>query len=194
MVSTLQNYGVPLGDGTGRGGIIMPKRKDFFRVTVFNFGPFAGGIEITQQVMRCGLPEISQNEVDVHAYNSLAYYGGKVTFGTINLTLRDDVSNNVSRLVGHQLQKQKNFFAQTVPLAGSNYKFQMQVETLNGGDTGVLETWYMEGCFATQTSYGDLDYSSADGREISLTIRPDNVTQGGGLMPLAPDLLSGILI
>ena len=42
-------------------------------------------------------------------YNSKVYPAGKHTWETVTLTLREDVSNNVQKLVGEQLQKQFDF-------------------------------------------------------------------------------------
>lgn len=193
-ISTLQNFGVPLGSGAGRGGILQPKTKQKFRVRVFNFGPVSGGLELTQQVKTCGRPSVKQDSKEIHSYNSIAYYAAKAVWDPVELVLRDDVTNSVSALVGHQEQKQMNFFEQTTTVAGSNYKFQTYIETLDGGNDTVLETWTLEGCFLESTSYDDFDYASAEDVTIKLSIRFDNATQDGGLMPLVPQLLSGSMI
>ncbi len=186
MTTTLQNFGVPLGGGAGRGGILMPKPKFRFRVRVVNFGPVAGGIELSQQVQSVGRPTVASSPVEVHSYNSVGYYAGKAAWSSISLVVRDDVTNAVSRLVGHQEQKQMNHFQQTTALAGGNYKFQMFIETLDGGDDGVLEAWFLEGCFLENIEYDTFEYSSSDPMQITMTIRYDNATQEGGLMPLNP--------
>lgn len=192
--STLQNFGVPLGGGTGRGGLLQPKAKHKFRVRVINFGPVAGGIELSQQVVSVGRPTHSMEPVTIHSYNSTAYYGGKMTWNPISLTVRDDVTNAASRLVGYQQQKQMNVYSQTSPLAGSDYKFQAYIETLDGGDTNVLETWFLEGCFLESVEYDTFEYSSAEAMVMTMSIRFDNATQQGGLMPLTPDLGDGVLV
>jgi hypothetical protein len=189
MSSTLSRFGVPLGSGAGRGGILQPKVKYKFRVRVINFGPLQGGLELTQQVMTVGRPKASQEPVPVHSYNSVAYYGGKPTWETINLKIRDDVTNSMSTMVGYQLQKQMNHFDQTSALSGVNYKFNMYIETLD-----VLEQWYLEGCFLSSTEYEDFDYSSSETMSITMTIRYDNATQSGGLMPTTVQLLTGTMI
>ena len=193
-MSTLQTFGIPLGGGAGRGGLIQPKTKQKFRVRVSNFGPVSGGLELSQQVVSVNRPSFTQEEQAVHSYNSIAYYAGKGQWGDIELTLRDDVSNSVSKLVGHQIQKQMNFFDQTTPLAGSNYKFTMFIETLDGGNNTVLEQWICEGCFIKSSNYGEFGYEGAEAMTIQLSIRPDNCTQSGGLFPTTPDIGSGPMI
>lgn len=193
-MTTLQNFGVPMGGGTGRGGIIMPKPRHKFRVRVFKFGPIAGGIELSQQVVSVGRPSVQSNAQEVHSYNSIAYYAGKAVWSSINLTVRDDITNSVSKLVGHQEQKQMNHFAQTSTAAGLNYKFDMYIETLDGGNETVLEQWFLEGCFLESINYGNFDYSSSDPLTIEMSVRYDNATQAGGLMPQNPETISGSMV
>lgn len=190
-MSTLQNFGVPTGPGQGRGGILQPKTKSKFRVIVTNFGIPNSAIALTQQVESVNRPTISMEPVEVHSYMSRAYYAGKASFGTISLSVRDDVTNSVSGLVGAQIQKQMNFFLQTSPLSGANYKFQMLIDTLDGGgtssqDAAILEEWTLEGCFISEVNYEQFDYKSSEAMMIEMTIRFDNATQGGGLMPINP--------
>lgn len=193
-MTTLSRFGVPLGGGAGRGGLLQPKVKWKFRVRVINFGPIAGGIELTQNVMTATRPTFQQSEQAVHSYNSVGYYGGKPQWNTIDIEARDDVTNTLSKLVGHQVQKQQNHFEQTSPLAASNYKFQMYLETLDGGNDAVIEQWFLEGCFLTNVNYSNFDYSSSDMVTVSMTVRYDIATQSGGLMPLLPQLATGVML
>ena len=187
---TLQNFGVPLSETEGRRGILQPKPKHRFRVRVFNFGLVARSIELTQQVTTVSRPTRQQSPVQVHSYNSIAYYGGKTEWNSVELTVRDDVTNSVARLVAHQEQKQMNHFQQTTPLAGTNYKFGMMIETLDGGNTGVLDSWELEGCFLESVNYDTFDYSSAEPMTIQMTIRYDNATViEDDIMPFATPLL-----
>ena len=192
-MSTLQNFGVPVGGS--RAPMLSPKLKHKFRVRLIGFGPIATPLDISGQVESVGRPKINHDTVTVHSYNSVAYLAGKHNWDTLELVVRDDVSNAVSRIVGHQEQKQVNHFQQTSPLAGSNYKFTMIIETMDGGNDGVLETWTVEGCWLDNTSYDSFDYKdTAAYLNITMTIRFDNATQDGGLMPLVPELLTGVLI
>lgn len=172
----------------------MPKVKNRFRVIVTNFGIPSGSIALTQQVVTVGRPNVNFNQVEVHSYNSRSYYAGKAEWQPVTLTVRDDVTNSVSALVGAQIQKQMNFFDQTVPLAASNYKFGMLVHTLDGGNDVVLEEWEFEGCFVETVNYMTFDYSSADAMTIEMSVRFDNTTASNGLMPTNPSLLPGPFI
>lgn len=192
MAETLSKFGVPIGGGAGRGGLLQLKYKWRFRVRVINFGPIAGGLDLTQQVESIGKPKISHDSVEVHSYNSLAYFAGKHKWESVELVVKDDITNNVSRMVGHQIQKQLNHFEQTGFAAGINYKFVTLIETLDGGNDTVLETWTLEGCFLENVNYNDLDYKAGtEYQTISMTIRYDNATQSDGLMTVLPELVPG---
>lgn len=190
-MTTLQNFGVPVGNGINRVGMLQPKTKHKFRVRVFGFGPVRAGIELTQQVQTVNRPNVQMQPVEVHSYNNVAYYAGKAQWSEFQLSVRDDVTNSVSRLVGYQVQKQMNFFESTTPLAASNYKFDTWIETLDGGNDAILEQWVLEGCFLATVDYQQFDYQTADVMMIDLTVRFDNATQSGGLMPLRPVVGSG---
>lgn len=193
-MSTLAKFGVPLGGSSGRGGIIQPKAKYKFRVRFVNFGPVAGGLDLTQAVKSCGLPKYTQDPQEVHSYNSIAYWGGKGKWESISLVVRNDVTNTVARLIGHQQQKQHNFKEHTSPLAGSNYKFQMFIEMMDGGNDTVIEAWELENCWLTSVDRGDLVYDDDSAVEITMDIRYDAATQDGTLMPIIPQLMPGVMI
>ncbi len=192
MVDTLNKFGIPI-DGQ-RTGILMPKLKHRFRVRLTNFGPLNShqSVDLSRQVVSCDRPTVDYAIQDIHSYNSRAYYAGKHEWNTVNLVARDDVTNAVSKLVGHQVQKQLNHFEQTSALAGSSYKFGMFYEILDGGNEGILETWQLEGCFLSNVAYDNGDYSDAAPFQITMTVRYDNATQAEGLFPDMPELLSNL--
>lgn len=192
MTETLSKFGVPLGGGDGRGGILQPKQKHKYRVRFVSFGPIAGGLEMTQQIMTVMKPKIDYEPVVLDSYNSRAWISGKHTWQETTITLRDDITNSISKLVGFQIQKQLNHFEQTSPAAGINYKFTMFVEQMDGGNDAVLDQWVLEGCWLTNVDYGDNDYAAGDIIPISLTIKFDNATHSDGLFPEFPIGLPGV--
>ncbi len=191
-MGTINKFGVPLGPGgvEGRGGILQPKLKYRFRVRTVSFGPTGPReqINLTQQVMNITKPKISQEEVVIDSYISKAWVAGKHTWEPITLVVRDDITNAVSRLVGHQLQKQVNHFEQTSPAAGINYKFATFIETMDGGNDVVQEQWVLEGCWLQNVDYDTLDYAAgADVQLITMTVRFDSATMVE-TFAIAPDL------
>jgi hypothetical protein len=163
----------------------MPKLKYRFRVTLDNFGvPGTPTTELTKQVMNVTRPDLSFEEIKLPVYNSTIKLAGKHSWADAKLTLRDDVTNATTQLVGQQLQKQFDFFEQSSAASGIDYKFTMRVELLDGGNGAntptVLEAFDFLGCFIKQVTYQGGDYSSAtDPMDIALTITYDNALQFG---------------
>lgn len=185
MVNTLNKFGVPLGAGglEGRGGILQPKLKYRYRVRTSNFGPTGTReqINLTQQVMLISKPQVQIESVMIDSYNSKAWVAGKHTWQPTTLTVRDDITNAVSRLVGFQMQKQVNHFEQTAPASGQNYKFTMFLDIMDGGNVAIQEQWTLEGCWLTDVNYEQLDYTSSEVQQITMSIQFDNATQAAPL-------------
>ena len=177
-MANLAKFGIPL-DGN-KLGILHPKQKYRFRVVWQNFGENNGLREMTANVVTVTRPKITYNEVQLDSYNSVAWIFGKHTFDPIEITLRDDLINSVVSSVGAQVQKQMNHFEQTSAVAGINYKFAMEIHSLDGTDNEQLESWVLDGCWLQAAAYGDGDYASGDPNIITLTIRFDNATQVAG--------------
>jgi len=177
-MANLAKFGVPL-DGSNL-GILHPKQKYRFRVVWQNFGENNGLREMTANVVTVTRPKITYNEVQLDSYNSVAWIQGKHTFDPIEITLRDDITNSVVSSIGAQVQKQMNHFEQTSAVAGINYKFAMEIHSLDGTTNDQLESWVLDGCWIQQAAYGDGDYASGDPNIITLTIRFDNATQVAG--------------
>ena len=182
FVPTLNKFGIPLTPGTSGEGLLMPKLKYRFRVSLQNFGPTGAALELTRQVASVSRPHLQTGDTAIHSYNNIMYYANKPEWQTINLKARDDITSSTSTLISAQLQKQMNHYDQTSAVSGINYKFTTQIDVLDGGDTNILESWYLEGCFLTDVNWGDMDYSSSETVMIDMTIRYDNATNTA--MPL----------
>ena len=59
----------------------------------------------------------------IDVYNSRVYLAGKHTWEPITLNLREDVNNNVQKLVGEQLQKQFDFYEQSSAASGKDINY-----------------------------------------------------------------------
>ena len=178
-MSLLGKFGIPI-DGI-KTGILHPKQKYRFRVMFYNFGDNVGLREMTANVMTVTRPQVKYNETELHSYNSVAWIMGKHTFDPIEIKMRDDITNSVVSTIGAQVQKQMNHYEQTSAVAGINYKFTMEIHSLDGTDNEELESWVLDGCWITNANYGDMDYSLGDAVEVTLTIRFDNATNIAGL-------------
>jgi len=183
-ISTLSKITVPLasGDSASNQGLLMPKLQYRFRVSLENFGVSTPTTELTKQVIDVARPNVSFEKMTLDIYNSRVYLAGKHTWEPITLNLREDVNNNVQKLVGEQLQKQFDFFEQSSAASGLDYKFTTRIEILDGGNGAntptVLETFELYGCYVESANYNQLAYSnSTDPVSIALNIQYDNAVQ-----------------
>lgn len=185
-VSSLTKFTVPLASDQSSPvqGLLMPKLAYRYRVVFENMGVSFPKTELTKQVQTCGRPSVSFADISIPVYNSTVKLAGKYSWDDINVSIRDDASGMVSKLVGEQLQKQLDFQEQSSASSGIDYKFLTRIEMLDGGNgtytPNVLETWELYGCYLQKVAYGDLDYSKSDPMMIQLTVRFDNALQGPG--------------
>jgi len=177
-----QTVPAPGADGSlNAQGLLMPKLQYRFRILFDNFGVSQPTTELTKQVIDFTRPNVSFGEVPIEIYNSTVYLAGKPKWEPVTVNVRDDVSGEVARLVGEQLQKQFDFSEQASAAAGNNYKFQLRCQMLDGGNgvfaPTVLEEWELYGCYLVSANYGGLNYGTNDPVQIALSIRFDNAVQ-----------------
>jgi hypothetical protein len=188
-IASLSRFTVPLAGGGQSStvqGLLMPKLKYRFRVSLENFGVTKPTTELTKQVVTASRPQVQFENQVLHVYNSQNNYAGKHTWQPMNLSIRDDSQGNVTKLVGEQLQKQFDFFEQASAASGAEYKFLTRIEMLDGGNgdnanwqANVLETWEIYGCYLQSVNYNELAYAESAPMEIALTIQYDNALQIG---------------
>lgn len=203
-MADLSKFGVPVPGGE-RNGILHPKQQYRFRVIFKNFGENNLIREMTQNVVSVTRPAIEYSIVTLHAYNSVGYIAGKHEWATVEITLRDDINNSVISAVGAQIQKQMNHYEQTSAVAGINYKFGMEIHSLDGTNNDELESWTLDGCFISNATYPEGNYESSDPNIVTVTVRYDNATNvagpntnegntvGGNPMPNIPSPTGGSL-
>jgi hypothetical protein len=183
-IASLNRFTVPLANNQNSNiqGMLMPKLKYRFRVTLENFG-VAGtpATELTKQVMTVGRPSVSFTPIELPVYNSTIKLAGRHKWDDVSLKLRDDVTGAVAGKVGEQLQKQFDFYEQASAASGIDYKFRMRVEVLDGGNGAFepvpLESFEFLGCYVVKVAYQGGDYNSNDPLDIDLTISYDNAIQ-----------------
>jgi hypothetical protein len=183
-IASLNRFTVPLANNQNSNiqGMLMPKLKYRFRVTLESFG-VAGtpATELTKQVMTVGRPSVSFSQIELPVYNSTVKLAGKHKWDDISLKLRDDVTGAVAGKVGEQLQKQFDFYEQASAASGIDYKFRMRVEILDGGNGAfepvALESFELLGCYVVKAAYQGGDYGSNDPLDIDLSIAYDNAIQ-----------------
>jgi hypothetical protein len=182
-MAQLSKFGVPGGDMA----VLMPKLGFRFRVLFLGFAgeavPALG--TLTSQVVSVKRPSLKTEQSDMHVYNSKIKLAGKSTWDDITIEIRDDISNNVARVVAAQMGRQMDHAGQTTPLAGTDYKFGMVIQTLDGGNDNVqvLDTWSLAGCWLNSADFNTLEYGKSDAVTISLGITYDNADYHIGDMP-----------
>lgn len=182
-VSSLQRMTVPLASDQSANtqGLLMPKLKYRFRVFFENFGVSKPTTELTKQVVSATRPNLTFEEITIPIYNSTLKLAGKHSWADITISLRDDASGAISKLVGEQLQKQVDFLEMASAASGIDYKFLTKIQILDGGngatEVNVLETWELYGCYLKGANYGDLNYGTNEAATIELSIAYDNANQ-----------------
>jgi hypothetical protein len=182
-ISTLSKFTVPLASDQSASsqGLLMPKLKYRFRISLENFGVSTPTTELTKQVVDFTRPQVAFEAITLDVYNSKVFMAGKHTWQAVTLNVRDDVTGAVSKLVGEQLQKQFDFFEQSSAASGIDYKFLTRCEILDGGNGAntptVLETWEMYGCYLENVNYNNLSYSENAAVTMTLAIKFDNAIQ-----------------
>ena len=180
-ITSLNNIGIPTTNAAGSTQVLlMPKLKYRFRVTLVGFGVTAS-TELTKQVQDVTRPKVSFEEMALDVYNSKIKLAGRHTLEPITLTLRDDASGQVQKLVGQQIQKQFDFMEQASARSGIDYKFTTRIEVLDGGNgllvPKALDTFELYGCFIQNADYGDANYSTNEHMTVALSIVYDNLSQ-----------------
>ena len=181
LSQSLSNMSVGADNTPDTAGLLMPKLQYRFRVIFSNFGVQAATQELTKQVIDVTRPQVTFAEIPIDVYNSKLYLAGKHDWSALTINIRDDATNAVAKLVGEQLQKQLDFAEQASAATGSDYKFEMQIQILDGGNGTLipneLETWSLAGCFIQAANYNNLNYGASEVVTVSLTIRFDNALQ-----------------
>ena len=182
-VSSLQRMTVPLASDQSSSvqGLLMPKLKYRFRVMFENLGISKPTTELTKQVVSASRPNLTFEEITLPIYNSTLKLAGRHSWADVTISVRDDASGSVSKLVGEQLQKQMDFLEMASAASGIDYKFLTKIEVLDGGNGAatpvVLETWELYGCYLKGANYGDLNYGTNEAATIELSIAYDNANQ-----------------
>jgi hypothetical protein len=179
---SLFNMTVASDNAGGNQGLLMPKLQFRFRVNFLNFGVGStAGMSLTKQVIDCSRPNVQFQEITLPVYNSTLYLAGKHQWQPITVNIRDDASGSVAKAVGQQVQKQMDFVEQASAATGQDYKFQTNIEILDGGNGTVapvvLETWELYGCFVQTVNYNTLNYGTNEAVTMQLSIRYDNAIQ-----------------
>jgi hypothetical protein len=151
-----------------------PKRAYRFLVDI---GRMPNGA--TWYAKTCKKPEISISTVEHNFLNHKFYYPGRAEWAEVTVTLVDPVSPDAAintaaiiRAGGYNPPKDvtdTTTISKQASVAAMGSVVISQIDSVGN----ALETWTLWNPFITGVTYGDLDYSSDDMTEITLTIRYD---------------------
>lgn len=164
---------------------------------------FLGGIPqwICKKVTK---PAVSLTEAEHTYLNHKFYYPGRVEWQTIDVTLVDPVSPDAVQTLDNIIinsgynppENQNDTKTITKSMAtdalGKVVIQQLGVEPANPGSNAVkvVEEWQLYNAWVKDVKYGELDYTSDDLTEITLTLRYDyaklNDRNQATLGPLQP--------
>tara|TARA_R100001460_G_scaffold103363_4_gene148487 strand:- start:8 stop:547 length:540 start_codon:yes stop_codon:yes gene_type:complete len=164
-------------DATGKD----PKRKYRFKVELN--GGAASGTDLEQVIWfakTVDKPEITVNTGEVNYLSHKFYYPGTVEWNEVSLVLVDPVSPDAASATLDMLTAMgylgPNQLNSAQPLTQTKTKaFQVEITQIDA--EGVpQEKWTLNNAIITKAGFGDLDYSSEDLSEISLSFRYDWAT------------------
>ena len=118
-----------------------------------------------------GRPSISFDEVELNHLNVKRFVKGKATWETVEMTLYDPVVPSAAQAVmewvrlAHESVTGRDGYSDF-------YKKDVLIKVL--GPVGdVVEQWTLKGAWIQSANFNDLDFSSSDPAEISVSLRYD---------------------
>ena len=122
-------------------------------------------------VKTTGRPSISFEEVELNHLNVKRFVKGKATWESVEMTLYDPVVPSAAQAVmewvrlSHESVTGRDGYSDF-------YKKDVLIKVL--GPVGdVVEQWTLKGAWIQAANFNDLDFSSSDPAEISVTLRYD---------------------
>lgn len=129
-------------------------------------------------------PQATFDEITVDYINTKRFLSGKMTWNPIDVTMNDPVVPSAAAKVLAWVRRNYEPLTGRMGYAGGpgasdeakGYKQRIQLKMLDPQGT-VCELWDLDGAWPMDINFGDLDMSSSDPVEISMTIRFDNATK-----------------
>ena len=174
-MAVLDKLSVPI-NGDASQNIIAPKLRYRFRALFIGMGADDTKVA-TRNIISVTRPNLSFDQIEIHAYNSRVYIPGKHQWNEITIDFRDDIDSETTKLLDRQVAKQIDMADQSSPRAAGVFKFETHIENLDGANPNptVFDIWRLSGCYITQLNYQDSNYTSAaDFQMVQLQLRFDN--------------------
>ena len=116
-------------------------------------------------------PSIKQNETPIDFLNTKTWVVGKYEWESINVVLKDPIGPSASQAVMEWIRLHSESVTGRQGYA-AGYKRDVELEMLD--PTGVVVSkWILKNVMCTTANFGDLNYSTDDLADITLTLRFD---------------------
>ena len=116
-------------------------------------------------------PSIAFEEVELNHMNVKRFIKGKATWETVEFTLYDPVVPSGAQAIMEWVRLHHESVTGRDGYSDF-YKKDIDIQVL--GPVGdVVEKWMLKGAFITSANFNDLDFSSSDPAEITVTLRYD---------------------
>ena len=116
-------------------------------------------------------PSITFEEVELNHMNVKRYVKGKASWETLEFTLYDPVVPSGAQAIMEWVRLHHESVTGRDGYSDF-YKKDIDIQVL--GPVGdIVETWKLKGAFITAANFNDLDFSSSDPIDISVTLRYD---------------------
>jgi hypothetical protein len=117
-------------------------------------------------------PKLSNNPVEVQYKNLTTFYKGKTKVEPITITFRDAIGTSIYQKL-MQWQREHTDFATGKGGYAATYKKTL-VLNMEDPTGAVIQKFYLYGCFITELDGGDLDMSSDEIANVTMTIQYDS--------------------
>ena len=119
-----------------------------------------------------GMPDLDQGEIVIDYKNVEFKVKGKSRWQNIDVTLYDPVEPSAAREVHTWIEEHHNSETGIDGYAFQQYKKDISIQALDPALVPV-ETWDIYGAYVQNSNWGDMDWSSEEAKELSLTINYD---------------------
>ena len=117
-------------------------------------------------------PTFTTEEIEIPWMNSTRYVAGKTKINPINVVLYDAIAPSASQQAMEWMRLCTEIVSGRSGYADF-YKRDCQIDVVDPVGN-VVGRWDLKGVFPTEGNFGDLDMTSNDISEISLTLRMDS--------------------
>ena len=161
-------------------GLKDPKRKFRFIVSFSALSTTEGG-PLLWMAKTAAKPAFTITETSHEYLNHKFYYPGRTEWDTVDIVVVDpgnegsDMAANFPQIVQNAGYNPPSSAADLVSMSKSSAVTSLGTVLVSQVDAegAPVETWTLWNAFITSVKYGDLDYSSDDLNEVTVTLRYD---------------------